>query len=45
MVANLEPQVYHEDPSAKLCIDDSQWNKIVQDNLKKFEDDKIKAKE
>ena len=40
-----EPLVYHDDPAAKLCIDENQWNKIVQDNLRKFEEDKVQAKE
>jgi len=38
-------KIYHEDPASKLCIDDAKWNSIVQENLKKFEDDKAKAKE
>ena len=37
--------VKYEDPALKLCIDDDQWNSIVQQNKKQFEEDKIKAKE
>lgn len=40
-----EPLVYHEDESAKLNINESQWNQIVQNNLKKFEEEKVQAKE
>ena len=37
-------KIYHEDPTAKLNINESEWNKIVQDNLKKYEEDKVNAK-
>ena len=34
--------VVHEDPSAALNPSEEQWHQIVQSNLKKFEEDKMK---
>ena len=39
-----EPLVYHEDEQAKLNINDSEWNKIVLNNKKNFEEENMKAK-
>lgn len=41
----MDGTVVCEDPASKLCIDENQWNNIVQENFKKFEADKKKAKE
>jgi len=41
----LEGKLIFEDPSAVLNITDDKWNEIVQDNLKKFEADKVNAKQ
>lgn len=41
----VDGTVVCEDPASKLCIDENQWNNIVQENFKKFEADKKKAKE
>ena len=41
----LEGKLVFEDPSAVLNITDDKWNEIVQDNLKKFEEDKFNAKQ
>ena len=44
MRANDQPLNLHfEDPAAALNISDDHWNDIVKENLKKFEEDKIKA--
>ena len=32
--------VLYEDPSAALNLSEDKWNAIVQENRKKFEDDK-----
>ena len=46
MRANDQPLNLHfEDPAAALNISDDHWNDIVKENLKKFEEDKIKAEE
>lgn len=37
--------VVHEDPAEKLCINEVQWNNIVEENKRKFEADKVKNKE
>ena len=40
----LDGKLIFEDPSAVLNLTDDRWNEIVQDNLKKFEEDKANAK-
>ena len=40
----LDGKLIFEDPSAVLNLTDDRWNEIVQDNLKKFEEDKVNAK-
>ena len=41
----VDGTVHYEDPASKLNIDDAQWNDIVQNNLKKHEEDEMKAKQ
>ena len=36
-------RIVHEDPAAKLNIDEKQWNDIVQENLRKYNDDRQKV--
>lgn len=36
-------RIIHEDPAAKLNIDEKQWNDIVQENLRKYNDDRQKV--
>ena len=44
MRANDQPLNLHfEDPAAALNISDDRWNSMVQENLKKFEEDKVRA--
>ena len=40
----LEGKLIFEDPSAVLNLTDDRWNEIVQENLKKFEADKVNQK-
>ena len=40
----LDGKLIFEDPSAVLNLTDDRWNEIVQDNLKKFEEEKVSAK-
>ena len=35
--------LHFEDPAAALNINDEKWNDMVKENLRKFEEDKIKA--
>lgn len=37
----LEGKLIFEDPSAVLNLTEDGWNEIVQQNLKKFEEDKV----
>ena len=36
--------VVYEDPAAALNVSDDKWNAIVQENLRKFKDDREKAR-
>ena len=38
-------RIIHEDPAAEMCIDEKQWFNIVQENYKKFNDERQKAQE
>ena len=40
-----ESRLFYEDPAEKLVLNDSQWNDIVQENRKKFEEEKKVAKQ
>lgn len=40
----LEGQLIFEDPSAVLNLTEERWNEIVQNNLKKFEEEKVSSK-
>lgn len=38
----FDGKLVFEDPSAALNLTDDRWNEIVQNNLKKFEEDKVR---
>ena len=42
--SNVKWPNFHQKNGQKLNISDDQWNSIVQENLKKFEQEKIDAK-
>lgn len=41
----LDGKLIFEDPSAALNLTDDRWNEIVQNNLKKFEEEKVNQKQ